>query len=585
MTEPALFRRHLLVFVTVLLLAAAPAHADINAGWDAFDAGDYATAIAEWQPLANKGDPEAQTYMGYLYENGLGVDQNYGEAAKWYRRAADQGNAFAQGNLGYLYENGLGVPQDYGQAAHWYQLGADQGYDYAQGSLGYLYENGYGVPQSYKKALELYRLAAKQGDSFSERNLGFLYENGYGVAQDYAEAAAWYRRAAGGEDAFAQSSLGYLYENGLGVEQDNAQAADWYERAAQQGDSYAQLGLGRLLYQGAGVEKNLVEAYKWLELAAEQDEEGAAELRDEVYALLGPGEVDEALEQDSTASQSLTRAAQELLAALGYDVGTIDGLSGPKTQAAVIAYQQNNNLAATGTIDEELLSSLRTSLNNRLRVAEEGQSHDIPSKVPLAGTGTGFFVSTDGYMLTNHHVIEGCEYVSVQDFGRVEVVSSDKGNDLAVLKVDVDSAPAIAKFRNGPRVQRGETVIVVGFPLQGTLSSSGNITVGTLSALVGYNEDIREYQFTAPIQPGNSGGPLLDSSGHVLGVVSAELVPTSLDLVPQNVNFAIKTQLALAFLDAADVAYETADSTEELETTQIADQAETYTRLVECWAN
>ena len=585
MTEPAALLRLFVGIVTVLLVSASPVHADLDTGWDAFDAGDYATAIAEWQPLANKGDPEAQTYMGYLYENGLGVPQDYAEAADWYRAAAEQGNAFAQGNLGYLYENGLGVPQNYGAAAQWYQRGADQGYDYAQGSLGYLYENGLGVPQDYVKAAELFQLAAKQGDSFSERNMGYLCENGFGVPQDYAEAAAWYLRAAEDEDAFAQSSLGYLYENGLGVDVDLGEAAGWYRRAAEQGDSYGQMGIGRLLYEGTGVEKNLVEAYKWLALAADQDEDGAAELRDEVYALLGPGDLNEALEQETSASQALTRAAQELLAALGYDIGTIDGVEGPKTSAAVMAYQQNNGLPATGKIDEPLLASLRTSLNNRLRVAEEGQGHDIPIKVPLVGSGTGFFISADGHMLTNQHVIDGCDYVTVQDVGRAAVVSSDKGNDLAVLKVDAESVAAVAVFRDGPRVQRGETVIVAGFPLQGTLASSGNITVGTVSALVGFNEDIREYQFTAPIQPGNSGGPLLDTSGHVLGVVSSELVPASLDLVPQNVNFAIKTQLALAFLDAVGVNYETADSTEDLETTDVAQAAETYTRLVECWAD
>ncbi len=582
----SLLKRLILPIVMIAILAASsPASADLNTGWDAFEAGDYASAMAEWRGLAQKGDPEAQSYIGYLYENGLGVTPDYAEAATWYRRAAESGNAFAQGNLGFMYENGFGVPQDYRLAAEWYQRGADQDYAYAQGSLGYLYENGYGVPQNYDRALELYRRAAKQGDSFSQRNLGYLYENGYGVEQDYREAAGWYQRAAEQEDSFAQSSLGYLHENGLGVSEDHQLAADWYRRAAEQGDSYGQAGIGRLLYEGKGVDRDLVEAYKWLDLAAEQDEDGAAELRDKVYALLSPNQIEEALGSETTASQSLTRAAQELLVALGYDVGSIDGVDGPVTRTAVIAYQQDQGLAATGNIDESLLASLRASLNNRLRVAEEGLGHDVLPKLPLVGTGTGFIVSADGHMMTNHHVIDGCDYVTVQQIGQADIISSDRDNDLAILKIDADDVVTTAVFRSGPRVQRGETVVVAGFPLQGTLSSSGNITVGTISALVGYNDDIREYQFTAPIQPGNSGGPLLDESGHVVGVVSSELAAGSFDLLPQNVNFAIKTQLALAFLDAFGVNYTTGQSTEELETTVIATAAEQYTRLVECWAD
>jgi uncharacterized protein len=577
--------RLFLPIVTVLLLTVGPARADINTGWDAFDAGDYATALAEWGVLARKGDSEAQSYLGYLYENGLGVDQDYQESANWYRRAADQGDAFAQGNLGYLYENGLGVPQNYGTAADWYRRAADQGNSYAQNSLGYLYENGLGVPQDYGRAVDLYRRAAKQGEVPSQRNLGYLYENGYGVVQDYAEAAAWYRRAAEQDDAFAQASLGYLYESGFGVAEDRGEAAAWYRRAAEQGDSYAQAGLGRLLYEGRGVTVDLVEAYKWLDLAAEQNEEGAAELRDQVYALMSPGEIEKALDSGSSASQALTRAAQEFLVALGYDVGSIDGMDGPKTRNAVLAYQRDNGLDVTGDVDETLLASLRASLNNRLRVAEESDGHVVLPKLPLAGTGTGFFVSADGHMLTNHHVIEGCDYVTVQQMGQAEIVASDKVDDLAVLKVRTDGDVPTAVFRTGPRVQRGETVIVAGFPLQGTLSSSGNITVGTISALVGFNEDIREYQFSAPIQPGNSGGPLLDTSGHVLGIVSAELAMMAMDVAPQNVNFAIKTQMALVFLDAVGVGYQTAQSTEPLPTTAVAASAEQYTRLVECWAD
>ena len=96
------------------------------------------------------------------------------------------------------------------------------------------------------------------------------------------------------------------------------------------------------------------------------------------------------------------------------------------------------------------------------------------------------------------------------------------------------------------KIARGETVVAMGFPLHGTLSSQGNVTVGTISALAGYNDDFRELQFSAPIQPGNSGGPLIDRSGHVVGIVSSELVSEIAEEVPQNVNFAIKAEIVIA---------------------------------------
>ncbi len=100
------------------------------AGWDeaeaAYQRGDYATAIREWRPLAEQGDGGAQTNLGFMYSNGLGVTQDYAEAMKWYRKAAERENANAQYNLGVIYNNGQGVSQDYAQAHMWFNLAASR---------------------------------------------------------------------------------------------------------------------------------------------------------------------------------------------------------------------------------------------------------------------------------------------------------------------------------------------------------------------------------------------------------------------------------------------------------------------------
>ena len=97
----------------------APAWAGFDEGVAAFKRGDYATALREFRPLAERGDATAQFNLGIMYDTGLGVPQDYAEAARWYRKAADQGNATAQFNLGFMYSNGRGVPQDYAKAVKW----------------------------------------------------------------------------------------------------------------------------------------------------------------------------------------------------------------------------------------------------------------------------------------------------------------------------------------------------------------------------------------------------------------------------------------------------------------------------------
>src|SRR3990167_9421833 len=104
----------------IFLAFALPARADLAQGLAAYRKGDYATALKEWQPLAAKGNADAQNNLGVLYEKGQGVERNFVESVAWYRRAADQGHAQAQNNVGVMYEKGLGVKPDAKQAASWY---------------------------------------------------------------------------------------------------------------------------------------------------------------------------------------------------------------------------------------------------------------------------------------------------------------------------------------------------------------------------------------------------------------------------------------------------------------------------------
>jgi TPR repeat protein len=110
--------------------------------WSAYGRSDYATAMRLFRRLADQGNADAQANLGFMYQNGQGVQQDDKQAVVWYRKAADQGNARAQTNLGFMYEGGRGVPKDYKQAVAWYRKAADQGNADAQANLGAMYQHG-----------------------------------------------------------------------------------------------------------------------------------------------------------------------------------------------------------------------------------------------------------------------------------------------------------------------------------------------------------------------------------------------------------------------------------------------------------
>ena len=121
---------------SVLMFAAVAWSGDFKKGWDAYSAGDYATALSEWQELADSGDANAAYGMGLMYGNGFGVDMLDDQAIKYYTAAADQGHADAQFNLAVMIQNGWGVPHSDEKANEWYLLAANQGVTAAQISLG-----------------------------------------------------------------------------------------------------------------------------------------------------------------------------------------------------------------------------------------------------------------------------------------------------------------------------------------------------------------------------------------------------------------------------------------------------------------
>ena len=209
----------------------------------------------------------------------------------------------------------------------------------------------------------------------------------------------------------------------------------------------------------------------------------------------------------------------------------------------------------------------------------------------LVASGTGFLVSRTGHVLTNHHVVGECNRLTFQLRGdlavEADVLSTNQTTDLALLKVPLTTMQP-AQFRGRAAVRLGEELVVYGFPLLGDLSSQGNLTNGIVSALSGLGDDLSRMQMTAQIQPGNSGGPVMDRSGNIVGVVvetaNDEYFRRERNTLPQNVNFAIRDSLARSFLDTNNVAYDTAEQgSETLPIADIADQAQKFTGIILCY--
>lgn len=144
----------------LIFVLATSAQAGFDEGLAAYERGDYATALREWQPLAERGNRVAQYDLGVLHYNGQGVPQDNSEAVKWYRLAAGQGFTAAQYDLGFMHDKGRGVPQDNLQAVKWYRRAAGQGFANAQYNLGVMYGEGRGVLVDYVQAHMWFNLAA-----------------------------------------------------------------------------------------------------------------------------------------------------------------------------------------------------------------------------------------------------------------------------------------------------------------------------------------------------------------------------------------------------------------------------------------
>lgn len=494
--------------------------------------------FSDLQRKAVAGDANAQFELGEAFESGKGVPRDFSMAMKWWETAAGHGNPNALVNVFLSRCAKSASPDDYLAALELLKNAVQQiDNKYAILTLG-LFFGGQQIKlsngickapaqlQDQKMAFQWLIKSAGQEVGMAQVLVGKYYLRGEVIEKDVEKAIEWFNKAAEKGYADAQYELGLLYDTGTGVTEDAELAAELYEKAAEQGSVDAQIQLARMYYLGRGGRNDKVLAYMWANIAAAKDK-----------------------------------------------VATIDTWAIGKSMAP-----------------EQIAEAQRLSRNWKpsVRQAENTQNGDDREKT-LYYTGTAFFVSHQGHLLTNFHIVKSCGQIRIAGFNnRVEIINHDQANDLSLLKIDGKS-PAVAIFRRANDLKQGEIIMVYGYPLNGTLATNGNFTPGVVSASAGLGNNSSQIQITAPVQQGNSGGPVLDENGEVVGVVVEKLdaveVARRTGDVPQNVNFAINEATARAFLDNNHVPYKTSRwwGFVSKDSTSIADDASKFTVVVQCW--
>lgn len=476
--------------------------------------------------------PQAQYRVGLCHAYGWGRPRDLVEAVRWYAQAAQGGVVAAQTRLGVALWRGQGIERDLTQAAQWLQRSARAGH--AAGMLA----------------------------------LGLMMQAGQVPGASARDGVAWLQRGAEGGDASAAMALAQAYRSGRGVAADPASAGRWLQRAADARNPLAQLALGQWYLEGQVLERSSLHAYAWARIA----EFEAARLPDQGTAA-----------RIAQRAQSLrSRAAAELPAAQLLEA---QSLARDWTPGRIALHPvREAPTAGSGR------ATLTPPIGMPAAIPDGPDRSDRPAQRPRWSAGSGFYVSREGHLVTNEHVVRACRSVRLPDGQTVEVVGRDRRADLALLRARPVQETAVLRLDN--QVRQGEDVLTYGFPLHGVLSSSGQLGAGMVTALRGLRDNPLQLQIDVPVQSGNSGGPLIDQRGEVVGVVVSKLnalrVAQITGDIPQNVNFAVRIEPLKALLEKHGV--RPAQSPGPLpnkDRQTIADEARRYTTVVLCereWA-
>jgi uncharacterized protein len=592
--------------------ATGDQHANCMAALYWLKLGDSAEAERLFHVAASKGDGLAWEHLGDICLEGKEASKRSAEAATYYRKAAESGRFAAAGKLLALLESKKAKPVDTKEIARWnaaidealadetansriyilthtarsiatgshgdkkaalpwwiraveagdissarilllasepvdakakakafeaVKASAEAGDEYDMYILGDAYETGNGVKANAKEATRWYEAAAEKGDLFSLEIIGDRYLKGEGVPQNISTALKWYKAAIRKGSTATMASLGHLYSNGKHLRPDGAAAVKWFETAAAFGDGFSMYNLCILYLSGEIVPKDYVEAYVWANAAAAGDDdeirERAMKLRKALEKMVNPAKIQEAQERTQVFFQLMKESKAWLRKRVEARMPVITSFEDPLS--SVLAGDDEE--AVTREPDE--------------RVVTPG------GEAPFIGSATAWAVSSGGHLITAAHAVKDAKEIIVTGHdGREQgahLLKLDAVNDIALLKIDGKTRPLELR----PKVLMGESVATVGFPNAYMQGSSAKVTEGIVSSLSGPGDDPRLLQISVPVQPGNSGGPLLDRNGAVVGMIQARLSDSAAlrqsGAIPQVVNYAQKISLIQTLLEGVEV--------------------------------
>ena len=275
----------------------------------------------------------------------------------------------------------------------------------------------------------------------------------------------------------------------------------------------------------------------------------------------------------------LTLATKKILFNLGYEIDEINSVFDLKAQTALLAFQKDYDLSpVVSQPNQNILVELQSAFRN------SPNPIDL-TKYKLLSSGSGFLVHESGFVVTNAHVVDGCSLLTVGKGSPANIEKADKTNDVAILKINNIGNYSPLQISKAD-IELGEEIFVAGFPLNAMLENL-NFTSGTISSEVGYGQNISEFQFTAPIQPGNSGGPIFNAYGGVVGMAvssaSTKELEAIIDSNIQNINFGIKASTFKSLLKQADIELEMGNPNWFSSQKNVAMVAKTGTVLIQCW--
>ena len=286
-----------------------------------------------------------------------------------------------------------------------------------------------------------------------------------------------------------------------------------------------------------------------------------------------------------TLSKNQRKQLQINLKGLGFYKSSIDGLYGKGTAAALTAYNQQNLNGKNLKISENVVKLINVVLGLKPKPKSNPDSNsDDTYKV---ASGSGFYVSDMGHIITNHHVIDGCEDMKVHSKGNIletKQIAQDTRNDLALLKIFGTPKHSFALSTESPFSL--QDVVVAGYPFGNKVSSTLKFTEGIVSSIAGLGDDYSQIQIDAAIQPGNSGGPILDEYGNFVAVAVAKLslkkIFKDYGVVPENTNFGVKASAVRNLMEGNGVPFKS-PNTEVISKRELSQIATDGTVYLTCW--